>query len=189
MSRFLRLLFALTVAAIVVTGGQSAASASDGAVSGRLPATVDAQLQLLKRSATTVEYRRATASDRNIAGGYATLLERGSARPNENCSAFYLCLFADANGGGLEVIIPQGVSVPYLGNTCVGGVCYDMNDRLTSWENVSAWTYCWYYDANYTGQQRFMDYFGFNIRNVAPEDNDQASSVQALGPSDQRLTC
>ncbi|GAA1682468.1 hypothetical protein GCM10009765_34580 [Fodinicola feengrottensis] len=186
MSSLRRLLVVLVALAGVIAGAQAPVSAS---VKPAMPASVDTQLQMLRQSDTTVKFRRATAADHQIPGARVALRPAGSATPADNCSGLYLCLYADANAGGLEIIIPQGVSIPYLGNACVGGICYQFNDRMTSWENVSSWTYCWYYDANYTGQQRFMEYYGFNVRNVAPNDNDQASSVLALAPSEQRVTC
>jgi hypothetical protein len=60
---------------------------------------------------------------------------------------------------------------------------------MSSWENVSAWTYCWYYDANYSGPQRFMEYYGTVVQNLPGNDNDQASSLRALGPTENRVRC
>jgi hypothetical protein len=86
-----------------------------------------------------------------------------------HCPDGYVCLFRDYEfqGGGYAVAAPG--ELPWFGD--IG-----FNDRMSSWANDSGITYCWYFDAYYSGEEHVM-YDGYRV-NVLPRENDHASSLR-----------
>lgn len=173
MKRLLTLACALAVGLTTLVAGEASAQAK-----------VAAQLQMLEKSGTTVKYRLATAADKQVPGARADRVAADS-----RCTVGYVCIYPDANAGGIFVHLPSGQSFSYLGEACFQGICYNLNDRMSSWENASGWTYCWWFDADYKGERRFMQYHGLLVINVDSYENDKASSVQALAHASQVRRC
>lgn len=104
------------------------------------------------------------------------------------CPAGAACLFQDINGGGSGIAISLapgvGLNLPFIACPgCTNGIHGNdgsWNDQMSSWENASAVQYCWNVDVNGGGVRHPMAP-GAPLQNVAPADNDIASSIDRLG--------
>lgn len=144
------------------------------------PTSPDAQLRAWRESGVDIPVRKARPGDEMIEGAHIRPTKPGT---RGRCGVGSTCLYSDADGGGFMFSISINMSVPNLREACLNGLCYDINDQLTSWENVSAGTYCWYKDQDYVNPGELMKYFGAVTQNVPAHLNDQASSVKYVGPS------
>lgn len=184
MKKILSVLAAAGVAAVMLATTQPASAGPnpDQPSSSWTAQSVDAQLAKLAAAGATLDYRRATPSDRMLDGVLVVPTEARTAGVQATCNFGWLCLYPDANGGGTgyTVYVSSGRSIPDLGQACSQGVCYAFNDHLSSWQNNSQWKYAWYYDIHYSGASRDMPFYGPQTINVSGADNDQASSVRAI---------
>jgi hypothetical protein len=173
MSHFFRILL-ITASVLGV-----AACALDGADPGAPAAGTEASDESVVSSADTAYpgWHSATASqtDSVTPAACTPLVSNGAA-----CLSGLACLYQNANFSGMGVAVTRGCSIANLNSIpcprCTKGT---FNDQMTSWRNLSGVRYCWYYDANFSTTNVFHHMGNGDGINVAPADNDRASS---LGP-------
>lgn len=104
------------------------------------------------------------------------------------CPAGSVCVFQNANRGGIRLSISlgagQGVNLNALAcGSCTNGIHGNdgtWNDQMSSWENAAGVLYCWAVNTNGGGTRHTMG-AGVGLQNVTAAENDTASSVDRLG--------
>jgi hypothetical protein len=99
------------------------------------------------------------------------------------CPSEMVCLYQNANGGGMMVVVTPGAEIPDFKAIpcpgCLNGVHGNdgtFNKQMSSWDNQSIVPYCYYEKPKYDGAKRAM--VKDRLTNAMGDEDDAASSAE-----------